>query len=109
KPFSVVVSIVCIFFVGAPNLSAQVEPEIPGHAASLRDSHGEFSPASLAQLQKVASHHGVQNVTVVLDVEWTPEGYLNEEALREQRYRISEAQDRVIDRLPAGLINRVYR
>lgn len=109
KPFKHLVSIVCLFLVGATPLTAQPGPENLGHAAATRDNRGEFSPDSIAQLRNIAAHHGVRNVSVVLDMEWAPEGYLDEEELRAQRSRVMEAQDQVISKLPLGLVNQIYR
>jgi subtilisin family serine protease len=92
---------------------AQPPPETSASefAASVtRDASGRFAVAERDRFIEVARKLEATSISVVLDIEWTPEGYLSDKGVAAQRERIAEAQARVIAELARyGLSDGAYK
>lgn len=70
------------------------------HASALtRDVSRRFAEADRIQFIEDVRELGATSISVVLDIEWTPEGYLTDEEVAAQRERIAKAQAEVISEL----------
>lgn len=93
-------------------MSAQaIKPSVESSsksAAVTRGPDGRLNADELRRFIEVANEIRPTWMTVVLDVDWTPEGYLTEEEISAQRERVATVQSEVLDHLTRqGLAQRV--
>lgn len=67
-------------------------------ANAVRDLQGDFPEHALTRLIEVAERIEAPDLSVELAIDWTPEGYLSEDEVAEQRARIAEAQAAIIEK-----------